>query len=167
MLLQEKTEEILSRFPGPVWLRPSLRKWSVMLVASAAVVALSLSGIVLRIEPTWLCWFLVALFGAFMVAAVVVPTLLGLRLDSDGFTIVGIGGRSRLVRWQDANHFQAVEPYPCITQVAFDIADAKKGWSPSVLQGHTHSLGEDFGMTADDLATLMNRWRERAISPQF
>jgi hypothetical protein len=99
--------------------------------------------------------------------AVVQPPLLSLKLDRDGFTTVGIGGRGRLVRWQDANHFEAVELYPWVTQVAFDMADAKKGWLAFILRGHTHSLGENFGLTADELATLMNRWRECARSSQF
>jgi hypothetical protein len=91
-----------------------------------------------------------------------------LKLDSDGFRTVGIGRGSRLVRWQDADHFEAVELVPWVTQVAFDMADAKKGWLASILlRGHTHSLGENFGLTADELATLMNRWRERACSSQF
>ena len=47
MLSQNNAEGILSRFPGPVTLRPSLKKWSVLLVCYAAVVALGLTGIAL------------------------------------------------------------------------------------------------------------------------
>ena len=60
-----------------------------------------------------------------IVLAIVAPTFLSLKLDRDGFTTVRIGGRNRLVRWQDANHFEAVEPYPWIALVAFDVANAK------------------------------------------
>ncbi len=146
-------EKILSQFPGPVLLRPSLAKWSRMLLFFACMVLGGLWGLANRIEPIWASWILTAVSSTMMALTVVVPGFLSLRLDADGFTTGGIWGRS-LVRWQDANHFQAVEPYPWFQLVAFDLAGSKKGRFASVLQGHTHCLGENFGLAADELLSL-------------
>jgi len=172
MLSQNNAEGILSRFPGPVTLRPSLKKWSVLLVCYAAVVALGLAGVALGVDAGWLGafgiqghwigWFLAALFSAFMLMAVIAPSLRRLTLDREGFEVTGPFGCGS-VAWQDANHFKAAEIYLWVEVVAFDRANATKECASSVRRGQ---LGETFGLAASDLATLMNLWRERAISSQ-
>jgi hypothetical protein len=164
---------ILLRFPGPIMLRPSLNRCSILLLGYAAGMGLGFLEVVLGddigwlgalgIQPSWLGWFLVATFGAMMLAGVFAPRIRSLRLDQDGFEIVSFI-RRRSVRWSDVDHFEAIEPYPWMKVVAFDISNARKGLSALFLSGHTHALDDTFGLHAADLAMLMKEWRERALS---
>jgi hypothetical protein len=161
----DKAAEILSRFPGPVGLQPSRVKWIVVLLGSAGFVAI---GVFIMPWDSAETWFVTAFFGICMAAAIVIllPGAGGLRLDRQGFQVTSLY-RSHFVRWPDATGFKAATVPPARqTMVVFDDAGAAAGALGRLnvgLIGRTSSLPDTYGMSADELAGLMERWRERAV----
>jgi hypothetical protein len=158
-------------------LRPSKRKWTLMTIGSAALavggVWLIVTGVPLPPPPfpigdsrTWL-WFGVVLF------ALGIPTSLAimlsgryyLELTRDGFTI-GDLVRPKTFRWSAAGPF-VVEERRYRKAVTFEGV-------PTVLEGLgtvtelMKSFGElpdTYGMKAEDLAALMNRyWKAKHLA---
>jgi hypothetical protein len=121
---QGKAEEILSRFPGPVTLRASPKKWSAMLLVYAVFVAFGFLGIALGVTSGW---FMVTIFGAFVLVAVVSPNVISLKLDRESFELTSpLRGRS--IRWRDATGFEvsAIPPYLGLRYVMFEDANVTK-----------------------------------------
>ena len=83
---QDIADEILSRFPGPVVLYPSRRKWLFVLLGCAAFVATSIWALG---NNKVLGWAGLIFFGLGMVVAVVaqLPGASSLKLDREVFEI--------------------------------------------------------------------------------
>ena len=112
---------ILSRFPGPVVLVPSRRKWLFVLGGSLAFVAIGLW--VRHDDPLW-GWLGVGFFGiaALVGALMLLPGAGGLRLDSDGFEMTNLFRRHRC-RWTEVSEFEVVRLPPSRQKmVVFDDA---------------------------------------------
>ena len=69
MPIQDKAGEILSLFPGPVTLYPSLNKWVTAMLGCAALTA---CGMLMILSNNAFGWLLIACFGPAMLMAVVV-----------------------------------------------------------------------------------------------
>ena len=174
MQAQGGLDEILSRFPGPVTLYPSRRRWLGILLGCAAFVAIGVWMLISTstgdgsFANTAIAWFAIVFFGIGVVVAAVtvLPGAGALKLDRDGFEITKFF-RRHSVRWPDATGF-AMAAIPPAEQkmVVFDDAHAGGGaiarWSVSIA-GHNASLPDTYGLPAEDLASLMTRWRDRAV----
>jgi hypothetical protein len=164
--LDSSVEALLGRYPGPMLLRPSSRKWSLILLASAGfAVSFVLLIRTMQLEAWFagVLWFFAAFFAAGTVAATVqlLPGASELTLNATGFEVVRFFRRQR-TDWQDASRFTpvAIPPYD-VPLVAYDDANAQTGTSS--ITGRTATLPDTYGLSADDLASLMGRWRDRAI----
>lgn len=155
---------ILSRFPGPVVLVPSRRKWLLVLGGGLAFVAIGLW--VMHDVPLW-GWFGT---GSFAVAALVAALMLlpgagGLRLDSDGFEMTSLFRRHRS-RWMEVSEFEVVRLPPSLQKmVVFDDVRTKDSALSKVnrsLAGRTGGLPDSYSLSHEDLAAIMNEWRARA-----
>ena len=157
---------ILSRFPGPVVLVPSRRKWLFVLGGSLAFVAI---GLWLRHnEPlwAWLGWLGVGFFGigAVVAALMLLPGAGGLRLDSDGFEMTSLFRRHRS-RWTDVSEFEVVCLPPSLQKmVVFDDARTMDG---AMAKRNKRRVGrssglDNYGLSHEDFAAIMNEWRARA-----
>jgi hypothetical protein len=155
---------ILSRFPGPVVLVPSRRKWLLVLGGGLAFVAIGLW--VMHDVPLW-GWFGT---GSFAVAALVAALMLlpgagGLRLDSDGFEMTSLFRRHRS-RWMEVSEFEVVRLPPSLQKmVVFDDVRTKDSALAKVnrcLAGRTGGLPDSYSLSHEDLAAIMNEWRARA-----
>ena len=169
MQSRDKAGEILSRFPGPVTLYPSRRKWLYVLLASAAFVV---AGLLLIASPlayhNMLGWASLVFFGLGMLVAIVVllPGTSYLKLDREGFEIVMLFRRFT-VRWRDATGFEAAEIRPGSPRiVVFDDANSKGRAIAKLnvaLFGRMGGLPDIDGLSAETLADVMAHWRELAV----
>jgi hypothetical protein len=165
----ERANAILAKFPGPVTLSASRRKWLLMLLGSGAFTA---AGIAMVLSSaTAGGWFGVIFFGLCTIVAVVMllPGAGALRLDREGFEVTSLFRRHRS-RWADATGFKSAQiPPSFIHLVAYNDANLS-GKSIAKLNvaiaGANAGLPDTYGFAAADLADLMIRWRERALTPQ-
>ena len=169
MMSNNNVAEILTRFPGPVALSPSRKKWLLLLLIGAGFVAISLLVIKSHDDDYVYGWLGLIFFSLGSVVAIVamLPGAGGLKLDREGFEFISLYRGSR-VRWQDATGFDAVRIPPSRQiMVVFDDATAKKkalGKLSVAIAGHNSGLPDTYGLDAKDLAALMTQWRERALA---
>jgi hypothetical protein len=157
--------EILSRFPGPLTLYPSCKKW-LLVFSIGALFAAGGGGMINGGKGSG--WFVLIFFAlvAIVAAAAMLPGAGGLTLDRDGFEVTNLF-RSYRARWQDTTGFTAVRIHSAHQKmVVYD--DAKQsGRSLAQLNvaiaGRGAGLPDTYGLSADDLAQLMAQWRERAL----
>lgn len=172
----EPPEILLQRFPGPVELRMQQSKLLFTLLGVFVFGGITAYFIVTeRPNP------IVAAFLWFCVAclAVSVPFFLfllikggGLRLEAQGFRLAQ-AWRNTFTRWADTSEFEIGSTAILISYrgdgtavVTYDDAHAKGGSLASIntsIVGKNSALPDTYGMSAEDLKTLMNGWRERAL----
>jgi hypothetical protein len=162
--MPSKADDILARFPGPVTLSPSRRKWILILLIAIGFTA---GGVWMVGRGDTAGWFVAGFFGLCAISAVValLPGANGLKLDRDGFAIIQLF-RNRSYRWQDATGF-ATTRITGQKMVVFDDATAAGGALASVnvgLVGRNAGLPDTYGLGADALAELLTFWRARAVS---
>ena len=165
MRTQDRIDDILARFPGPVTLHPSRRRWSLVLLLSAGFTA---GGVWMASEDR-LGWFVAAFFGACTVAAAIalLPGASALKLDHEGFESTALFRRGT-VRWRNASGF-TVARVPTTSEVLVVFDDATLGGRTVAkvnvrLMGRNASLPDTYGLPAEALAALMARWHERATA---
>jgi hypothetical protein len=162
---ERSVDSILSRFPGPVALYPSRKKWFWLLLLAAVFTAGGV-GMVSNKEP-W-GWLVLIFFGAGLVisAITLLPGAGGLVLDGNGFQVTSLF-RSHRSRWRDVTRFEPISvPYARQRMVGFDDATAGRTITAinTALSGHNAALPDTYGFSVDELAELMRRWRERAAA---
>jgi hypothetical protein len=155
---------ILSRFPGPVTLYPSRKKW--LLVFSICVL-FAVGGVWMVKSGKESGWFVLIFFGlgAPVAVAAMLPGAGGLTLDREGFAVTNLF-RSYRARWQDATGFTAAHMAHQKMVVYDDVKQS--GGSLATMNvaivGHNAGLPDTYGFSADDLAHLMAQWRDRAVA---
>jgi len=160
-----QVESILSRFPGPVTLYPSRKKWLLFLLGSALFTAGGVGMVVTKADWGWL----VLIFFAVCTAVFGIGLLPGagrLVLDHDGFQVTTLY-RSFRRQWHDVKSFEPVAIPPSMQRsVGYDDVNAGKTITVlnTAISGHNAALPDSYGLSVDDLAQLMLRWRERATS---
>jgi hypothetical protein len=157
---------ILARYPGPVRLSPSPRKWLLVFFGCAVFVA---GGIGLRAENPAVAWLCIGFFGCgvLVAAAMLLPGAGGLVLDADGFEVTNLFRRTR-TRWQDAADF-TVAALPPAGQKVVVYDNAKLGGGTlgainTTLSGRSCGLPDTYRLKAQDLAQVMAGWRDRATA---
>ena len=160
------SDAILVRFPGPVTLYPSRRKW-LLVFAGCALFAVGGFWMIKDGDP-W-GWLVLIFFGlGVLVAAVaMLPGAGALTLDAEGFEAANLFRRHR-TRWQDTTGFQAARIPPAqqklviyddVTQSTKTVAQINVG-----IVGRNAALPDTYGLSAAHLAQLMAQWRERALA---
>jgi len=162
-----KVAAILAHYPGPVTLYASRWKWLLMLVACIAF-----TGAGAAEGQSWTNWLGVVFFGlgAIISALMLLPHAGSLLLDVDGFEMRVLFRRIR-VSWRDASNFEAIYPVgvrrlPTTAKVVgFDHAKFKDSrWADlsKAITPHAGRMVDTYGLSAEDLASLMAQWHERA-----
>lgn len=113
-------------------------------------------------------WASVLFFGlgAIVGAIHLVPGMSYLRLTPDGFIIKSMYRISRPVRWDSVSEFRVAKMEFLIKMVVFDaLARPDAGLSAinRQLVGAQAGLPDTYGRSAEDLAALLNQWRDRAL----
>jgi hypothetical protein len=163
-------DDILAQFPGPIVLRSSRRKTLFILIGSIAFFALGIFflGHEVSLKTTIGGWVLVVLFGICIIACaihLVAPGVSALHLHREGFNYTSIFRRASFT-WSDTKDFEVWTSHNN-KLVAFDNFHSKKSWLKSVdtaLMGRNTGLPGTYGVSAEDLVTVLNKWRERALA---
>jgi hypothetical protein len=148
---------------APVTLRFDIRQDLTGWIAGVGFfLALALANLALD-EPGYaLLALLMALLVALACLQPLLPGVYDLRLDGDAFAWRGRLWQARRFRWNDVAHFRPIGQK--LSDVGFDLADARRGgWSARVfaeVSGASHSLPGTYGLSAVELAALMNAWRD-------
>jgi hypothetical protein len=158
--------EILSRFPGPVTLRPARTKW---LLVFAIGILFAAGGMWMIEDDRLMGWYVLVFFGltALVAAVAMLPGAGVLALDREGFEVTSLFRRHR-IRWRDTTDFAAVRIPPARqSMVAYN--DLKQSGSRLAkmnvaIVGRTAAIPDTYGLSADALAQLMAQWRERALA---
>jgi hypothetical protein len=157
--------EILARFPGPLTLYPSRKKWLLVLAGSALF---AVGGFWMIKTGDARGWLVLIFFGlaAAVAAVAMLPGAGALTLDAQGFEATNLFRRHR-TRWQDTTGFQAarIPPARQMWVVYDDITQNKKSIAKFNIGivGRNAALPDTYGLSADDLAQLMAQWRGRAL----
>jgi hypothetical protein len=177
--MSDQVTEVLSKFPGPVMLKASWRKWARMLLIGMGFVFISVLLVRSDAAPTYLDklvgWTGIVFFSTWAVlsAANIFSGAGKLMLHDAGFEVTSFF-RSRSVLWRDAAGFKVFLPWYMPKRsacVMYDDANEKQKtplqrtiatWNAS-LAGHNAGLPDTYGLSADELANLMNEWRELAL----
>jgi hypothetical protein len=166
MSSNDKVAETLSRFPGPVRLYPSRKKWLLLL---AGCTLFSFGGVLMVRSGEIEGWFVLAVFGigALVPLLVMIPGSGWLLLDEDGFEYRTLF-KNRRAHWRDTSNFGAEKIPPAnIRLVVYDDIGAKPGMNADLtvkFTGRNSALGDTYGFSAAELAHLMAQWRERAAA---
>jgi hypothetical protein len=158
--------QILSRFPGPVTLYPSRRKWLLVFTGGALF---AVGGVWMVKSGDATGWFPLIFFllVALVAAVAMLPGAGALMLDREGFQITNLFRRHR-TPWRDAVHFTASSIPPARQRwVVYD--DVSQSTKPVAkinvaIIGRNAALPDTYGLSPDDLGQLMTQWRERALA---
>lgn len=168
--------EILARFPGPVTLYPSRRKWLLLMVGCLLFAVAGIWDTYNNRDATG--WLGVAFFGlgAIVPALMLLHGAASLTLDADGFEMT-IFYRHTRFRWEGSSGFEAqfppvlrasaIPPPSWNKFVAFDNAKMQNTTLTRIsalIMKHNAQLGDTYGFSADDLAKLMTQWCDLALA---
>lgn len=167
----EESEVILSRFPGPVTLYSSRRKWLRLLLFSVVAAAAGLMMVSYGISGGW---FFLVVFSALSLLCVgmLLPGASALKLDEEGFEVTKFF-RSHRARWRDVKNFQAIEiarnsailEAGSTEMVVYDDNTSTRGLVAAVntaFADRNAYLPDTYGIPSGELVRLMGCWRERA-----
>ena len=158
--------DILARFPGPVTLRASLKRWG-LIFAGCALFAIGGKWMVGAGQVVGWLPFIFFGIGTVIAALAMLPGASALTLDGTGFEITKFYRRTR-TRWQDATDFIAARIPPArLRFVLYNNAGTGRRLARinTFIAGRNAALPDTYGsLSPDDLAQLMVQWRERAAS---
>jgi hypothetical protein len=134
-------------------LRPSRTRWLALLV-----VAVTLSSAAM--------WAMEDFFPAIIALLNVIGIASRLDLGRDAFTCVTLF-RSFTRKWKDCSTFDpvrvGVNKFVGFSSAEDDAAKPKLAAANKHMIGHSGMLPDTYGLSADELASLMNRFRARAM----
>lgn len=159
---QNRADDYLWRFPGPITLQRSRWKWIWLLLGCTGFV---LIGAFIVSKGDWRGWPALAFFGLGIPVAVInlMPGASGLTLDKDGFTASSMF-RGHRTAWRDASGFTVFKIGPH-SMIAYDDANAKGkaiAGANVALSGRNSGMPDTYGLSPAELVDLMTSWRERA-----
>jgi len=167
MPISPRGADLLARFPGPVTLYPSRRKWLLMFIGTALFAA---GGAwMIRGGDAW-GWFPLIFFGvcALVGLAAMLPHAGALALDGDGFEGTNLFRRPRS-RWQNVSAFEARSIPPAHQLfVVYDDASVSARSLARInvaIVGRNAALPDTYGQPAKELASLLEQWRALALRP--
>jgi hypothetical protein len=150
--------------PREMTLYPSRKAWLPVLLISIAFTAVGIWNIP---EGEGMAWAASIFFGLGTVVSgliVCFPKMTSLRLTDEGFIIQSLF-RGQLVRWDDVSFFGVTSVGgPAMVGFSFVVSYAGQKFGRQLardLCGYDGALPDTYGMTADNLADLLNTWKKR------
>jgi len=164
---------LLRRFPGPVELRADRLKYFYLLIGAAIFGGLTF-WLLQRERFGWFETVMLWLCVLFCAAAIPLMIVLmfresTLRLDAEGLRVAH-GWRNQLTRWADTSLFEVASvPIPSgeAPLVVYDDATSRNSTLRALntsIVGRNAALPDTYGLSHEDLAWLLNEWRERALA---
>lgn len=171
MPTKDQVDNLLSQFPGPITLRPRRERILLLFVGCIALMGGSVLLVRLGRIEGWIC---LAVFGAVAVLAMLTllfPATNFLKLDGECFETSGPFWYRR-VPWRNASGFEAViaagSEGNAARIVMYDDASRKDRFLAQLcarMYGRNTSLGGGLEkLSQEEMAMLMSKWRERALS---
>ena len=179
----DRVAPLLAQFPGPLTLRPSKRKWFVMLAVAGLFTVDGVAEAVSSNSGNILNWIGAGFFGLCTIGFVYMIFFAGFEMALDGDGLRWRGGRlSEHWQWTDVRDFAVVEyasgaPGAALRKCV-GFSDIRLNKSKSQKAGELISgamTGRDclvpdafssssFGLPMEDLARLMSEWQKRAVA---
>jgi hypothetical protein len=165
-------EALLARFPGPLRLRASRLKFLGLLAVSAVFVGLCIYMLKHgRLSPSgeMKAWIGIALFGLGVLISVVMllPGAGSLTLDQNGFERITLFLKFR-TSWQRVDNFSvcemAIRRGRRMRFVGYDDSELPINNTSRQLTGRNAALPDSYGLSHEELAVLMRRWRLQALA---
>lgn len=152
----------------PVVLRPNPWKW---VGVGAVCFSLSVGGAWMVREGQWIGWLVMIGFGVGVPISLIsaMPNASYLRLDSEGFTVCSIY-RAYKIRWADVSGFGVGRVARRNKMVMYNFEPTCTLISPRVRSfmtkhaGYEGGLPDNYGLEHEELADLMNRYREASLA---
>jgi hypothetical protein len=170
-LLAYAAGAILAKFPGPVTLQLSMQEWAGAFFLLGLFLGLVTAALLSLSDPIGGAdlgmYFAAGFLLIFSVLCMLVSEgLLTTRmtLDAAGFKMRSFGVVTYHRQWKDVRNFTPVTPNNI---VVYEDSTRHGFWAEvdrRYLGGFNARLIDTFGLTVDELAGLMNAWRERALS---
>ena len=170
VVLSNAARAILAKFPGPVTLQPSKAIWAFVFLGGIFA-GLGASPLLLPPTGSWdlglylTVGFCLPLGVLCMVVPVLALVKVRMMLDAAGFEMRSVAYTHRK-QWKDVRFFSTAT-IGGINRVVY-VDSTRHGFWAEVdgrfLGGPNAALVDTFGFTADELAVLINRWRQRALS---
>jgi hypothetical protein len=163
---QRTVGEILASYPGPVELTPPTGRWRVILAFNLAFVA---AGLIMLAQGQRHGLYVALAFGllALPFAMVALPGAAKLVIDRNGFTATALY-RGQRTRWTDVSEFQIAQMARGRQRIlVYDDATLVQGshlLSGSKYAGRNSALPSTYGLSAEELARILNHWRSRALA---
>ena len=157
------------RLPEKMVLKPSRLKWILILAVGLAFTAIAI-WVPAEGDNAWR-WFVGGLFG--LLSAIAVPAALGI---GSGLELNRVGFRCRTLfrtwnrQWRDCSEFAPISIGPN-TFVGFSTLSDEKAHpnlaaANRAIAGTSGMLPDTYGMSPQDLADTMNRFRARALGDE-
>jgi hypothetical protein len=144
-------------------LRPNLRRSLLPLLSCAGLVV---GALTVRKSDPIIGWVGILLFGsgAIVIGLLLLPGSSYLKLDSDGFTVCSLY-RAHSTSWYEVDSFQ-VARIVGRKFVVFNFSNLHRGQEftrklSSAIAGYDGGLPEIYELSAEQLAAMMNDWRQR------
>jgi hypothetical protein len=123
-----------------------------------------------RTASDWVYWVFGGVIVLVCCGCLILPRRYFLHLNSDGLSIQYLTGRRRY-SWDEVHNFRVgggptVNGMPTGRRVVFDLAENSPQRTTLVeaaaaINGYEVSIFASFGISADDLAELLNEWQQR------
>jgi len=156
-------EDILKRFPGPVILLASGKKWAGVSLVGACMTIASAASILYGSPVMGLLGVILFGSGTLFGIAVILPGSCSLRLDREGFICTRLY-RARRYRWSDVNDL-AVWTGRGVRAVVFEVAKPRLTVLEKIneaVAGCNGFLPDTYGLTPERLVQLLIGWRNLA-----
>jgi hypothetical protein len=155
---------VTSEIPDTLLLRPSRKRWLLLLVLCLAFTA---GGVMAAARGEIVGWLGLIFFGLCSVVAVILllPNSAYLRLTRDDFEVRSLF-RSHRVRWTDVKAFRPGR-IGFNAMVLYDFAPSyaasrRMRAISSAIGGAEGAVPDSYGLSVPDLARLLEEWRVRA-----
>jgi len=162
---------VSSELPDEIVLNPSRAKWVMVLIIG---VVFSVAGGFMASDGDLVTGLFCAVFFGF--CALVALKMLSssssqLRLDRTGFVERTLFGRANAQRWDDVSEFTVFDSGASSAIVVYEprvvdggpATQAFANVSRALTGGKAHGISDTYGMSAEELADLMNAFRARAL----
>jgi hypothetical protein len=160
----EDVRNAIAKFPSPLTLFPSWRKWGSITLFSGFATA---GGIAMILNAVPLGVLVTAIFGVVTMIGMMIllPGASSLRLDVTGFQTTNLF-RRQSYSWRDVSDFAVLSIHGNCFVMFRDakprVAISKR--NAAITGGRNGGLPDTYGMAADDLVQLMTTWRNSALN---
>jgi hypothetical protein len=156
--------DILANFPGPITLYPSFKEFAKFIAWGATFTGISVFFSLGGDKVMMVC---LAFFGVATLVFVIMilPGASAVCLNENGFDLTYFY-RTKTFRWSEVDDFSIVT-FRRRSVVEFNAAALRHtviGKIDAALGHRNWTLPSTYGLSADDLAELMTRWRKRALA---